>query len=84
MSHRPGQSQQRDVGAFVPHNGFRDVVSNSALESIWIHVVADETEEILSQAAQPAFRREFPQPLDRKDHVVIDIGIVVRIFQLMK
>jgi hypothetical protein len=61
----------------------RDVVSNRTLEPLRIHVVADEAEEVIGQGAQHALGGEFLQALNRKDNVDVDIGVIVRIFQLM-
>jgi hypothetical protein len=67
---------------FVDHS-FHNVRSNRAFEPLGIHVVTDETETTVRQPAQYSFLAKLLQALDRKNHITVEVGIVVRIFQLV-
>ena len=53
------------------------------LELLQVHAIADEAEEIVRKAALNSFGRQFLKPLDREDDIDIDVGVVVRVLQLM-
>lgn len=54
-----------------------------ALEPLRIHVVTDEAEEVLGQSAERALGDQLLQPLDRGNDVDVEVGVIVRILQLM-
>jgi len=47
MTDRSSGDQQGDVGSLLDRHGLGNIMGNGALEFFRIHVVADETEEIL-------------------------------------
>ena len=54
VSYRSSGSEQRDIGT-ICHNSLRNILSERALQSLRVHVVTDEGEEVRRQTTYYAF-----------------------------
>lgn len=83
MADGSSRCEQRYIRALVITDGASDFTSHAALESFWIHGVTDEAEEVCGERADEAVFGQLLKSHNRKDDIDVDIGIIMRIFQLV-
>jgi hypothetical protein len=59
MADRSSRGEQCDVGPLLLHNRTGDVRGDGGFECLWIHVVTDETEEVLCKCTNHLLCNQF-------------------------